>query len=133
MDPRQIAHSFVEAINSGNPDRLAKLMAADHVFIDSDGSEHAGREEMRSGWKDYFSIVPDFRIDVEDTLVRDDTVVLLGVAEGTFGQDGVLRPVNHWVVPAAWRVVVRDELVVVWQLYVNPEPMVEIMNRIKAA
>jgi len=128
-----VARLFVEAINSGSPDRLSALMTEGHVFVDSDGSEHCGRQQMRDGWKSYFTMVPDFRIHVKDTFARDDTVVLLGVAEGTFDQHGILRPENHWVVPAAWRVVVEGELVAVWQLYVNPEPMVEIAKRIETA
>ena len=133
MTPTEVAYSFVEAINSSDPDELAKLMSDNHTFIDSDGSVHPGRGEMRRGWKDYFSMVPDYRIQVKDTLSRDDTVALFGVAEGTFEQDGNLKPENHWVVPAAWRVVVEDEKVAVWQLYVNPEPMVKILNRIRAS
>jgi ketosteroid isomerase-like protein len=133
MTPTEIAYSFVEAINSGDPDRLSKLMTENHTFIDADGSEHSGREEMHRGWGKYFTMVPDFQIHVEDALSRDDTVALFGVAEGTFDQDGALKPENHWVVPAAWRVVVEDGRVAVWQLYVNPERMVEILNRIESA
>ena len=133
MTPTEIAYSFVEAINSGDPDQLSELMTEDHTFIDADGSEHSGRDEMHRGWEKYFSMVPDFRIQVKDALSRDNTVALFGVAEGTFDQDGVLKSENHWVVPAAWRVVVEDGRVAVWQLYVNPEPMVEILNRIEAS
>ncbi len=133
MTPTEIAYSFVEAINSGDPDQLSELMTEDHTFIDADGSEHSGRDEMHHGWEKYFSMVPDFRIQVKDALSRDNTVALFGVAEGTFDQDGVLKSENHWVVPAAWRVVVEDGRVAVWQLYVNPEPMVEILNRIEAS
>ncbi|RLE36017.1 MAG: hypothetical protein DRJ61_01725 [Acidobacteria bacterium] len=133
MTSTETARSFVDAINSGNPDRLAELMTEGHVFVDSDGSEHCGREQMRDGWRSYFSMVPDFRIQVKDTFARGNVVVLLGVAEGTFDQAGALKPENHWVVPAAWRVVVEDELVAVWQLYVNPEPMVKISERIADA
>jgi hypothetical protein len=37
MTPTEIAYSFVEAINSGDPDQLVRLMPEDHTFIDSDG------------------------------------------------------------------------------------------------
>jgi uncharacterized protein (TIGR02246 family) len=84
MTPTEIASSFVAAINSNDPDQLAQLMTEDHTFIDSDGSEHAGRDEMRNGWKQYFSMVPDFQVHVNEALSRDNTVVLFGVAEGTF-------------------------------------------------
>jgi uncharacterized protein (TIGR02246 family) len=133
MTPIEIAYAFVEAINSNDPDRLANLMAENHTFVDADGTEHRGRDEMRRGWKQYFSMVPDFQIHVKEAMSQDKTVALFGFAEGTFNQDGDLKPENHFVVPAAWRVVVENHKVAVWQLYVNPEPMIEILKRIEAS
>jgi len=91
----------VAAINSGETDRLGGLMTPEHMFIDADGSEHAGRDSMRSGWREYFELVPDFRIEVYHRSETADTVVLLGRASGTFVENGELKPDNHWVVPAA--------------------------------
>jgi uncharacterized protein (TIGR02246 family) len=130
MTPVNVAESFLEAINARDADGLVRLMTEDHVFVDSDGTEHRGRERMRKEWRDYFHMVPDYRIDVKETFFQGDTAVLVGVAQGTFAQAGVLKPENHWSVPAAWRVVVREERVAVWQLYVNPQPMIAIVKRI---
>lgn len=130
MKPIETAYAFVEAINSGKTDRLSKLMTENHTFIDADGSEHPGKDEMRRGWAQYYAMVPDFRIHVKEAMSRGNMVALFGIAEGTFAQDGNLHPENHWVVPAAWRVVVENEKVAVWQLYVNPGPMMEILDRI---
>lgn len=129
MTAEQVALSFVEAINSGDASRLSGLMTEDHVFIDSDGSENAGRERMRAGWGDYFAMVPDYRIEVKDVLARDDTVLICGFAEGTFVRNGIVKKESHWRVPAAWRAVVSGQAVAVWQLYVNPEPMRRILER----
>jgi hypothetical protein len=130
MTPEEVALAFVEAINSTRAENLAGLMTRDHVFIDSDGTEVRGRERMRQGWAEYFAMVPDYRIEVAEKFARDDTVVLLGTATGTFHENGVLNPENRWAVPAAWRVVVDGDKVAVWQLYVNVEPMLEIMKRL---
>lgn len=130
MTTRQTALAFVEAINSHSPDRLAALMAAGHVFVDSDGTRQRGKEHMRHVWRDYFGMVPDYRIHVEETFAQGSMVVFLGQAEGTFVQQGRLEPDNHWRVPGAWRVVVKRGRVAVWQLYVNPEPMAAIFKRL---
>ena len=132
MTVQEIALSFVEAINTRNVSRLSELMTVGHMFIDSDGSETAGRERMRLGWMDYFAMVPDYRIEVKDVFTRSDTVVLLGFAEGTFSQNGVLKGENHWRVTAAWRAIVSGQGVAMWQVYVNPEPMRNILERIGA-
>lgn len=131
MTPTQTACAFVEAINSADLERLSELMTQDHVFIDADGFQHCGRTEMQRQWKQYFSMVPDFRIQVAVALCQGSSVALFGVAEGTFDEDGILKPENHWKVPAAWRVSVQGDRVAAWQLYVNPQPMAEILKRLK--
>jgi hypothetical protein len=57
--------------------------------------------------------------------------MLAGQAEGTFVQDRILRPENHWRVPAAWRAVIVGDKVALWQVYVNPEVMTKIFKRLK--
>ena len=133
MTPLEVADSFVAAINSGDSDRLAGLMTPEHMFVDADGSEHVGLDGMRSGWREYFEMVPDFRIEVFHRFAAGDIVVLLGRASGTFVENGELKPDNHWIVPAAWRVVIDTDLVAIWQLYANQHRMHEILERIRTA
>jgi hypothetical protein len=83
-------------------------------------------------WREYFALVPDYRITLLERFSAGETAVLLGLAEGTFIHNGRLEPQNHWQVPAAWRVVVRSGLVAVWQLFANQHPMYEIWKRIWA-
>jgi ketosteroid isomerase-like protein len=124
-----VARAFVEAINSGSPERLARLMTEDHVFVDSDGTEVRGRAVMADGWRDFFGLVPDYRITVKEIATAGRTVLLAGEAEGTFAGAGVLRAEDHWRVPAAWRAVVEGSRVAVWQVYVNPEPLARAFRR----
>jgi ketosteroid isomerase-like protein len=132
MTVEKIAMSFVEAINSKQIAKLSELMISNHIFVDADGTEVSGQERMTKGWLDYFAMVPDFQIEVKEVFSRDNTVLFCGTATGTFAKDGVLYPENHWAVPAAWRAVVENGRVAVWQLYVNPEPMRKILNRLSA-
>jgi len=129
--PVDVARAFVVAINSRSPERLAGLMTEDHVFVDSDGTEHSGRQVMTAQWREYFDLVPDYRITVSEVAAAGMTVLLAGRAEGTFLQDGLLRAGNHWRVPAAWKAVIKGGRVAVWQLYVNPEPMTSVLQRIR--
>lgn len=130
MKPERIAKEFVAAINSHQIANLSALMTDDHVFVDSDGSRNVGRHTVSQAWAAYFSMVPDYRIIIEETLARDDTVVILGRAQGTFrSQDGV-RSENHWSVPVAWRAKIDGDRVSVWQVYVNPEVMRQALERI---
>ena len=131
MNPIEVAHAFVDAINSREIERLAELMTADHKFIDGDGSEHVGKESMQEGWRQHLELIPDLTLFVSDTFEQGETVVLLGWSSGTFVQDGELKSANSWRVPCAWRVVVSSQKIAVWQLYANQCALHQIYDRIR--
>ena len=124
-----VARAFVEAINRQDADEIASLMAEDHVFIDSDGAAYRGKEQMHAGWKQYFTMFPDYSITVEETYSRGPVVVMVGRAEGTYAVDGKLLDENHWRVPAVWRAVLRNQTVLEWRVYVNVEPILKVMSQ----
>jgi uncharacterized protein (TIGR02246 family) len=130
MTPLALTVQFVEKINAGDIQGVVDLMSEDHRFVDSLGNEVVGREKMREGWQAYFRMVPDYRVEVQETFVDGEVVVLIGIAQGTYTSDGTLRAENAWRTPAVWRVVVRDRRVAVWQVYSDNEP---IRQRIAAS
>jgi|SRR5579862_4551146 len=91
QSPRSIAHTFVDAINAHDLDALANLMSDTHRFVDSLGSVVQGKEQMRDGWAGYFRMVPDYTVVVEETFAHGSTVVLLGLAKGTYAKQGMYR------------------------------------------
>jgi hypothetical protein len=131
MSALHVVMSFLEAINRQRLDRIGELMTEGHAFIQADGVEVKGRDRMLEAWAAYFERVPDYRIDVGETFSRENTVVILGKASGTFADQGALDPRNHWSVPAAWRVVEAGR-VSLWQLYVESAPMTRILDDMKS-
>jgi hypothetical protein len=131
MTPIEVAMAFVEAINSKNVDRMSNLMTDDHTFIDGDGSEYSGKEQMTTGWKEHLELIPDLTLSIFKQFAENETVVLLGWSNGTIVQDGELKPENAWRVPCAWRVEVESEKVAIWQLFANQCALHEIYDRIK--
>ena len=132
MNPRDVAYKFVAAINRHDVDAICDLMSDDHRFIDGLGTIGEGRAEMEKGWIGYFDMVPDYRIDVAETFLSKDTVVMLGTAAGTYTSDGTLKPENFWKTPAAWRAVIAGDKVRIWQVFADNEPIREIMRKEKA-
>lgn len=128
-----IAQAFLRAINRQDVDRLAELMSPNHRFIDSLGNTVEGREKMRQNWADYFRMVPDYSVAIEEFYPGDTgsspggsddpVVVMLGVASGTFTRDGKLRDENHWQTPIAIRAAIEDGLVSEWRVYADNDPM----------
>ena len=125
----EVAVAFVHAINCRDVDALCRLMTDDHLFVDSGGAQCQGREAMRVAWLGYFSIVPDYRIDVLETVADGQIVFLTGTASGTYSPDGSLNPVDRWSTPGAWRSVVKNAHIAVWQVYADNEPIRQIMRR----
>lgn len=125
----ETARQFAEAISRQNADDIYALMSEDHVFIDSDGAAYGDTEKMRQGWSDYFKMFPDYRLNITETFSSGDTVVFLGTASGTYTRDGNLKPENHWEVTAAWKAVISNEKVKIWQVFVNVERIRDIINK----
>jgi hypothetical protein len=88
---------------------------------------------MREGWKLYFSMVPDYHLDISRSFVAQDgkpETMLVGVASGSYWSNGIRRPNSSWSTPAAVRAIIRDGQVAQWQVYADNEP---IREQIRAA
>jgi ketosteroid isomerase-like protein len=127
QSPKSTAHAFVNAINRHDPDALFALMSPNHCMIDALGNRMEGRESLRSAWLAYFRMVPDYEVNIEETISSGPTVVMLGMARGTYTRDGQLRPENRWQTPLAVRARVRDGLLEEWRIYADNEPMRRLM------
>jgi uncharacterized protein (TIGR02246 family) len=127
------ARAFVDAINRHDIDAIANLMTEDHVFIDSLGMRVTGRQQMKKGWEGYFSMVPDYRITVDETFSEGSIVIMLGTAQGTYSAGGALQPENRWQTPAAWRVVARESSIAEWRVYADNEPIRQILSRSRSS
>ncbi len=129
MDIEKIAIKFIEAINRHDIEAVGELMSEDHTFVDSGGDVYKGNEQMQRGWADYFRMFPDYKIEAPEFVVSGDTVILLGRASGTYSTDGKLRPENHWEIPAAWKAVIADEKIKLWQVFADNTPVADIMRK----
>jgi len=123
-----VAQRFVEAINAHDVDALTKLMSSDHKFVDSLGKRFSA-SAMRAGWQQYFTMVPDYWIKVDQIVSEGNVVILCGSAGGTYvPKGGRVRPENKWETPAVWRALVRGETISEWRVYCDNEPIREKMR-----
>jgi limonene-1,2-epoxide hydrolase len=128
MTPIEIVRQFVAAMNAHDVDAIVECTAPEHFFVDSLGNRFP-RTAMRTGWQQYFKMVPDYWIKIEEEVSNGDEVMLLGKAGGTYVPgDGVLRAENKWETPAAWRAVVGGGKVTEWRVYCDNEPIREKMR-----
>jgi ketosteroid isomerase-like protein len=129
----EIVLRFLDLINQHDPDKLAELMTADHLFVDSLGQIVKGREQMCAAWRGYYQFCPDYWVSHEELLENGDTVAVFGAAGGTIAAHGKLPAENRWRIPAAWLAVVDGDLVKKWRVYADNKPVYDIIAKSKRA
>ncbi len=129
MNPIDAVLKFEEHINARNAEAICALMTADGEFIDSLGNRMQGAVKLLSAWQGYFKMVPDYSISHSEIFANGNTVAIFGSAQGTFSKEGELRKENSWRTPAAWRAVVKDGKIALWQVYADNEPIRAIMRK----
>ena len=122
MDSAKVFTQFVMAINRHDTSALAALMTADHVFVDSVGTQARGAASMEAGWRGYFAMCPGYWIHTDHVMAEHGVVLAVGEAGGTI--DGAA-----WRTPAAWKAVVRDGKVAEWRVFADNKPVYEILAR----
>jgi ketosteroid isomerase-like protein len=120
---------FEQLINTQKAEAVCSLLTEDSVFIDSLGNRIQGMAKLRSAWEGYFKMVPDYTISHEEIFADGNTVAVFGMAQGTFARDPQLKKENFWKTPAAWKAVVKDEKIALWQVFADNEPIRALMRK----
>ncbi len=120
--PAETFKRFIAAINAHDIEALSALMHADHLFIDSLGNRVQGAARMEAGWAGYFKMCADYSIQIDHCLSENGTVLAAGHAGGIIDEVA-------WTTPAAWGALIRDGLVVEWQVFADNKPVYEILAK----
>ncbi|HTQ65990.1 MAG TPA: nuclear transport factor 2 family protein [Puia sp.] len=128
---KKIFYDFVNAINERNVDKIYSLMADDYKFIDAHGNEVSSKDKMKAGWTGYFQWFPDYKIEITDIFSNGDTLAALGFASGTFKGIKTDKNDNYWRLPAAWKVLVNNNKIKLWQVYADTKIPFDIINKNK--
>lgn len=130
MTNHEAVLAFTDRINAHDADGLGELMSDDHRFIDALGNEVQGKEKMVPGWRGYFEWFPDYGIEVDEVLAGEASAgeqifAMFGFAGGSFKGNSDAR----WRIPAAWKAVVKDGRVAVWQVFADTRIQFEMIER----
>ena len=129
----KIVLDFIQAINCSDVDKMCDLMTIDHTFIDSQDNQTIGKNKMRQAWIGYFSLFPDYMIEVNVIFEKDASVCILGHASGTYMNLVNSDKSNYWRIPAAWKAIVKDDQIKIWQVFADNIQAMEIINKNKLA
>ena len=126
-ETRDVVEAFVAAVNSGRAEKVAGAMTADAAFIDALGRRIEGKQALLAGWRAYFRMFPDYRIEVDAIFTDGREAMLHGRASGTLHRDGRALEGGRWEIPAAWRAVTDSRRVTLWQVYADNKPVYALL------
>lgn len=128
MANKEIVLAFVKAINDHDVDKIYNLMHDDHIFIDGSGGKQAGKTDMKKGWQEYYQLFPDYSVEITDVLESDSVIGLFGYVSGTYKINNDKANGNFWKTTAAWKAIVENQKIKLWQVYCDYTRLMEIVK-----
>lgn len=125
----QIILSFINAINSHQPDMIGDLITAEHTFTDALNNSVKGKEQVVKAWRNYLDMFPDFTIQVSEIIQAETCYAVFGFAQATYRNQTNEENSNFFHLPASWRVVVENNKIQQWQVYCDTRIPSEIIQR----
>jgi ketosteroid isomerase-like protein len=129
MTNKEIVLTFVKAINDHDVDKIFDLMSDDHVFIDGYGNKQEGRNGMKVSWQNYYQMFPDYGVEITESIESDSVIGLFGYASGTYKINNEKTNINFWKTTAAWKAIVENQKIKLWQVYCDYTRLMEIIKK----
>jgi hypothetical protein len=126
---KNILFEFVDCINKQDVEGMCRLMTDDHIFIDAHNNSVKGKDKMRTAWQMYFEWFPDYSIEITDFIHGNESSALFGFAGGTYRNLHNPENSNHFHLPAAWKAVIENNKVKLWQVYADSKIPFEIIEK----
>jgi hypothetical protein len=104
-------------------------MADDHIFFDAWGGKTIGKDKMKDGWKGYFKMFPDYRMEIMDMYFYENKIAAFGFAGGTYENKKTETNENYWRIPAAWQVEIIGEKIKLWQVCADQKKIIDIIEK----
>lgn len=105
--------NFIKAINQHSISLMTDFLSDDHTFTDAHGNEINGNENVLKAWEKYFSLFPDYFIEITEIFETEKAIAAFGFAGESAETDGSNRQ-TLWKVPAAWKAEITDGKVISW-------------------
>jgi ketosteroid isomerase-like protein len=129
MTDKEIVLAFVKAINDHDVDKIYDLMPEDHIFIDGYGEKHIGKIDMKEGWQSYYQMFPDYSVEITDVVEGNSVIGLFGYASATYRINKDKTNNNFWKTTAAWKAIVENKKIKLWQVYCDYTRLMEIIKK----
>lgn len=120
---------FIELINDHAPHELSSRMTEDHILVDALGNKFSGIESATEVWKGYFSIWPDYWIDMEDIISEGEKIYGFGTMSGTHVGHLPGKSQHFFKIPLAIKAIVDGENIKSWQIFADTKKQSDIIRK----
>jgi hypothetical protein len=128
---KAIVIRFVKAINDHDVNEIFNLMTEDHIFIDGTNHKTVGKKGMKEGWKGYFELFPDYKIEITDITENESVIGLFGHVNGTYKNLTNKFNSNLWSISASWKATIENNKIKLWQVYCDYADLFKIIEKNK--
>jgi len=128
---KAIVIRFVKAINDHDVNEIVNLMSEDHIFIDGKDNKTFGKQGMKEGWKGYFELFPDYKIEISDIAENEHIIGLFGYVNATYNNLTNELNSNFWRATASWKAIVENKKIKHWQVYCDYSDLFKIIEKNK--
>jgi limonene-1,2-epoxide hydrolase len=122
---------FVKSINDHDVNEIVNLLSEDHIFIDATGHKSVGKKGMKEGWKGYYELFPDYKIEISDITESESVIGLFGYVNATYKNLINELNSNFWRIPASWKTIVENNKIKHWQVYCDYSDLFNIIEKNK--
>ncbi len=114
-DAAALAIRFNARINARDLEGLARMMSADHTFVDTAGTAIIGKAACVEAWRKFFEAFAGYQNVFEAVSARENEVTIVGhsLCPGHPELDG----------PALWTAMVAADKVSEWRVYEDTPEM----------
>lgn len=117
-DPRDITAvvlQFVDHVNRGDLEKMAPMLAPDHLLSDEPTLYFEGRLCALRHWRDLFSRCPGYGMDILDMERLGESVYVVGHTLGTLPSGERTKAATTWYVR------VSDGRIAEWRVYAEKD------------
>jgi ketosteroid isomerase-like protein len=128
---KAIVIRFVKAINDHDVNEIVNLMLEDYIFIDATNHKTVGKKGMKEGWKGYYELFPDYKIEISDITEKESVIGLFGYVNATYKNLTNKLNSNFWKIPSSWKAIVENNKIKHWQVYCDYSDLFKIIDKNK--
>ncbi len=137
IKPKDVAISYVWAINTGKSKNVVSLMTEQHTQSVFGNVERGDHDYWSDAWNGYYKLFPDYKIYPESVHNRGEEIIIIGSSDGTMSEhakatlkhdDGTPMTKEELQGPAIWSAITNNGFIERWSIYPYNQETIDMLD-----